>query len=242
MVRLFRHSSRPIASANVHFPRVIPVESDLHPSEMLIIYYQLFDSNWISYYPRGGPVGPPSSAYSDVLNSIVSFSFREGPFLEARAWIKEVPESSNSLAESQTRLVLLYQCRIFAIWDDTRWGIHKFLPREHGTLPGAGNGVPVTELRFAVALQTTCHLGLPVFAVFHLFDSVGRHLKWADMPRLGAADKWQIDGLRPCLYGTGFAVFVYRLYHWCVVWEKAWSSTLDDVDRLLSVEVSVFQS
>jgi len=192
---------------------------------------------------------PPSSAGALLPSTFTQPSFWAHPQLVAQRWTKELPSSAESLTKHRTRVFLQYNFRVFTMHRLLETHVQQALPREHGTLPIAGSGPkgirsapPVTECRFAVALQTTCHLGLPVFTLMHLFDSARDHTPWLHMTDLSAADKWRSYGLRPCLFGTGFAIFVYRLYSWCIVWEKEWSSTLDGLDRMLPTEVSVSRS
>lgn len=93
----------------------------------------------------------------------------------------------------------------------------------------------IYEIRYSFGLKTTWELELPVFSLVTLTDSF---TGLDDLGQLWDTNIWTAVNIRPSIRATGVAAFAFRIRSLLPGWAAQWSRLLDQIDRVLSADVS----
>ena len=93
----------------------------------------------------------------------------------------------------------------------------------------------IHEIRYSVGLKTTWKFDLPVFTLVTMSNSFSG---LEDLGELYDASAWRAVNIRPLIRATGIAAFAFRVRSLLPGWADQWSRLLDQIDRVLSADVS----
>lgn len=134
-------------------------------------------------------------------------------------------------------VVFQYHMRVFT----TQSGVRRVCPaleRISGDLTIAGDtkrNIDIHEIRYSVGLKTTWEFDLPVFSLVTMADSF---TGLDDLGQLWDTNIWTAVNIRPSIRATGVAAFAFRIRSLLPGWAAQWSRLLDEIDRVLSADVS----
>jgi len=129
-----------------------------------------------------------------------------------------------------------YHMRVFT----TRSGRPACEGRVSGnlTVPSdAKRNLDIQEIRYSVGLKTTWEFDLPVFTLVTMTNSSPA---LEDLGMLSDANIWKAVNIRPSIRATGVAAFAFRVRSLLPGWAYQWTRLLDQIDRVLSADVSGF--
>jgi hypothetical protein len=126
-----------------------------------------------------------------------------------------------------------YHMRVF-----TTGSRRACLGRLSGNLTGPSDvkrNLDIHEFRCSVGLKTTWELDLPVYTLVTMTNSF---TGLEDLGELCDARIWKAADIRPSIRATGVAAFAFRIRTLLPGWADQWSRLLDQIDRVLSGDVS----
>lgn len=99
----------------------------------------------------------------------------------------------------------------------------------------ARRNLDIHEIRYSVGLKTTWKFDLPVFTLVTMTNSFSG---LEDLGELYDANAWRAVNIRPSIRATGIAAFAFRVRSLLPGWADQWSRLLDQIDMVLSADVS----